>query len=124
MNLEADSDYVERNILAGKTVLPKNQWVHVTATFGGETMRLYLNGQKDTELYTTYTWHEGWVDDFMYMTYTNYLIPNNDPLLIGVEKADAPAWLFRGMLDDVQFYTRALQAEEIAQVYRFGTCKP
>ena len=42
---------------------------------------------------------------------------------IGIEKAEAPAWFYRGLMDDIQFYTCALQAEEIAQVYRFGTCK-
>ena len=116
-----DKDYAELNVLSGKTVLPKNQWVHVSATFGGEAMRLYLNGQKDAELSTTYTWWDGWDK---YRTTTNFLIPNDQPLLIGIEKAEAPAWFYRGLMDDIQFYTCALQAEEIAQVYRFGTCKP
>ncbi len=79
-------------------------WNHVAATFDRGLVTLYLNGAKILEGRTT----------------TDHLVPNPHPLLIGEAHADGGprAYLFRGLIDDVRVYDRALSAEELAAVFQ------
>ncbi|MCP4643487.1 MAG: LamG domain-containing protein [bacterium] len=74
-------------------------WIHITATFDGETMRLYVNGEQQDQ-----------------HTSRHNTIPSDADFQIGRIRraANQPAQLagFPGAIDDVRVYTRALTAEE------------
>jgi hypothetical protein len=94
----------------------QNKWTHVTATLGSETMRIYIDGKQVIETK---------INKYGILSATtNNLIRFDDPLLIAVEKIDNPAWPFRGLMDDIQFYTRMLVPDEVEQVYNLGVCPP
>lgn len=110
----------------------ESQFVKVTATFSGETMSLYVDeklaGSRNTE---SSTWTSG---DYRYQdTITNYLVDNNEPLRIGGEFRGVdestgnpllPQWPFRGMMDDVQVFSKGLNAGEAGQLSDIGVCVP
>ena len=108
----ADNVYNEQVVLTTESSIPEG-WTHVAATFGGETMRIYVNGQKIAESSTTSTWKDGW---YQKRKTTNFLLSNSNPLLIAID--DALEWPYRGLMDDIQFFIRMLQ------VYNLGVCKP
>jgi len=52
--------------------------------------------------------------------YTEYLIANSAPLMIG----GMPGLPYRGLIDEVQVFNRALNAGEVENLHSFGTCAP
>ena len=74
-----------------------DEWVHVTATFVDGQKMLYLNGRLAAQG-------------------TSLLVTNKQrPLRIGAGRNElAPDYFWRGMIDDVRIYNRALSAEEVA----------
>lgn len=79
---------------AGAGSLPINSWTHLAATFDGASLRLYVNGT----LVTTFA-------------ASGSLASTTNPLRIGGNSI----WgeYFRGLIDDVRIYNRALSATEI-----------
>lgn len=71
-----------------------NVWTHLAATYDGSRLRLYVNGVENANLSSTGT-----------------LIPTASPLRIGGNAV----WgeYFKGMIDEVRIYNRALSAVEI-----------
>ena len=116
-----DRDYDETVTLTTNNSIPIAQWINVTVSFGGEAMRIYVNGEEIAQKSTYKTWWSGW---YKKRTTTNYLIANNDPLLIGVDKVNSPSSPYRGLMDDIQFFIRMLQPDEIYQLYNLGVCTP
>ena len=86
--------------LVGNTPLPTGQWVHLAATFDGQTMRLYMNGEECGT-----------------MSRPAPIKPNSFHLCLGNYELAHPAH-FNGLLDEVRLYARALTAEEVHQHYR------
>lgn len=84
--------------LQGEQPLPVGPWVHLAGTFDGQTMRLYVDGEQVGELA-----RPGAIQP-----------PIRTPLILGSYAQDHAAH-FRGMLDEVRVYDRALSAEEIRQ---------
>lgn len=86
-------------------VLPPATWIHVALTWDGTHRRLFVNGVLDAE-----------------DTPTGTLAPNQDALEIGGRMADPanPAagltYAFRGMMDSIKLFNRALSDAEIAQL--------
>ncbi len=120
----ADSIYNGTVELLTDNAIAPQEWVDVTVTFSGETMRLYLNGQLEKTRSTTRTWTSG---NLKYRDTTRYLIANGDPLRIGGDFAGAgvvPQWPFRGLADDVQVFGRGLNADEVGQLNQIGICQP
>jgi RHS repeat-associated protein len=78
-----------------------NVWSHVTTTYDGTIIRMYVNG---TQVAT--------------FNKTGTLVTTTNPLLIGANANNATAntaqELFSGVLDDVCVYSRALTAAEVA----------
>jgi hypothetical protein len=74
-----------------------DEWAHVTATFASDQKMLYLNGR-------------------LVAQGTAVLSPNTQwPLRIGGGATEGPGnYFFRGLIDDVRLYNRALPAEEVA----------
>jgi hypothetical protein len=97
--------------------------VHVTATFGNETMRIYANGVLVAQAIMNYVWDGGgacWCRND-----TNYLIVNGDPLRIGLDLAPASAqWSYRGMMDELQIFGRQMSPTEVRLFHQIGVCRP
>ncbi len=120
-NSAADGDYNEQVVLTSTKSIPTNAWTHIMATFGGESMKIYANGAIIGEKSITRTW---WSGLFKKRTTTTSLASNQNPLIIGIWASDKPHAPYRGTLDDIQIFTRMLQADEIDQLYHLGACKP
>jgi len=84
------------------SIMPKNEWVHLTWTFDGTDLRVYLNG----------------VDEMGPKSFS--IGPAADvTVFIGVSHA-AEGRIFHGFLDEVRVYDKALTAEEIQIVMQGG----
>lgn len=88
--------------LAGTNSVSLAHWTHVAASYDGNTLRVYLNGIQDgsTSGWTIYNWNSS----------VNTLIGNASWYPTANPK-------YKGRLDDVRIYNRALTASEIAQLY-------
>ncbi len=75
-----------------------NEWHHVAGTYDGTTMRLWVDGTQDTTLAAT---------GKITVSSTRVYISEN---------ADSAGRYFKGMMDDVRVYNRALTQDELAQV--------
>ncbi|MBD1397730.1 T9SS type A sorting domain-containing protein [Pontibacter sp. JH31] len=80
-----------------------NTWMHVAATFDGQTSKIYINGVEDKAV--------------RYASSLT-LISNTSDLVIGALKEDN-RW--NGALDDVRLYNKALGASEIAALVNSGS---
>jgi len=84
------------------SIMPKNEWVHLTWTFDGTDLRVYLNG----------------VDEMGPKPFS--IGPAADvTVFIGVSHA-VEGRIFHGFLDEVRVYDKALTAEEIQIVMQGG----
>jgi hypothetical protein len=80
--------------------IPLNQWTHVALTYDGAASRLYINGAQSG----TPGVHAG--ETF------------NNPLRFGNAVVSGPATSrFRGLLDEITLFNRALSATEIQGIY-------
>jgi len=82
----------------GSTILSPNRWYHIVMTYDGSFLRSYVDGVNDGTL-----------------SYTGNIRISGFPLLIG--RYGNPHSTFRGMIDDVRIYNRALSTTEIQQLY-------
>jgi hypothetical protein len=90
--------------LPSATLISTGVWYHVAAVRGSNFMQLYVNGQLDNQ--------------------TNVNFPQDygtQPLLFG--SSLDPTWdgKFKGRLDEVSLYNRALGSNEIAGIYAAGS---
>ncbi len=74
------------------------EWHHVAATCGGNTMRIYVDGN----LAAT-------------GTYAGGIAPNNSPVMIGAN-AEVMDRFFDGLIDEVRVYNRVLNVDEIEEL--------
>jgi hypothetical protein len=88
--------------------VPLNQWTHVAATYDGSTMKVYLNGQFQSQAAFPYG-----------------IFPGTGDLAIGAMVGGVPAgqnsYPFSGRIDEPAIYSRALSAAEIRALY---VCQP
>ena len=94
--------------LATGSAVPFNTLTHITGTYDGTTMRIYVNGLLDNAKPTAI----GTLNQ-----------SNTLPLLIG----DGPVGPFTGVIDEVEIFTRKLSDTEVYNIYNagsFGKCKP
>ena len=78
-------------------------WMHVAATYDGATIRLYVNGVQEGSLAASIT-----------------IAQNNLPLGIGAQSDGGRK--YKGALDEVRVYGRALSAAEIAELLCAPQC--
>ncbi|MFY9621799.1 MAG: LamG-like jellyroll fold domain-containing protein [Pyrinomonadaceae bacterium] len=99
-----------RNSLASNSqehLIPLNQWTHLAATFDGTIKRLYFNGFEAIPVGTI-------VSPFVYQSGTL-------PVTIGARlDNNIVRDPFRGLIDEVSLYNRALTADEIFTVWNSG----
>ncbi|MEM6991859.1 MAG: LamG domain-containing protein [Myxococcota bacterium] len=85
--------------ICSSTPVTTDQWIHVAMTYDGEFGRLYVNGELREE-------------DPAPAVGISY---DGAPLLIGIDLDNGlPAHPMDGLIDDVRFYSRALNAEELS----------
>jgi hypothetical protein len=94
--------------LQGSSVLESNQWHFVAVTYEGETATLYVDGNVDTRFPRTGT-----------------VRTNSNNLAIGRHSGDidingTQKFPFRGIMDDIRIYNRALSEAEIQTLYNLG----
>ncbi|MCK4275538.1 MAG: LamG domain-containing protein, partial [Phycisphaerae bacterium] len=87
-----------------KSVIPKDTWTHIAATFDRGTMKLYINGRLDVTKVCTKVRR---LDPAEY---------KYDDVRIGGLWNNG--YLFTGAIDDVGIWNRALSAEEIQSVFK------
>lgn len=88
---------------------PLDRWAHVAVTYDHANVKLYMDGEYITQTAAT--------------TDPSYTVSN--PVIIGAEETtgDAIALDFKGKIDDVRIYDRALSSDEIGNVYDTGAKK-
>lgn len=115
----ADSNYNERSVAQTTNPVVENaKWTLVTATFGGEMMRVYVNGVQVASYDTSVYWADGW---YRYETTTNWLITNTAPLRIGASATGVAP--FNGMLDDVQLAGAGWTPNQASLQNTLGVCR-
>lgn len=83
--------------VAFATIAPTN-WNHIVGTWGGSTVRIYVNGVEGTS-----------------DAYAGSMTAGANPLEIG--RLGSNAFNFIGPIDDTRIYSRALSAAEIQTLY-------
>ena len=78
-----------------------NEWQHAMVTYDGTWMRMYCDGILTTSV----------AYDVVAPIRSNAL-----GMAVG-DSSDRRGWLFRGLIDEVRIYSRALSAQEVASVY-------
>ncbi len=102
------ADWVQDSTMG---TIAKDTWTHVSLTFDGADLRLYIDG--------AYT-------DILYVGIVGYT--NDDSLFFGIREGIRQE--FKGLIDEVAIYNTALSAVDIAKLYcisnnfGFGYCDP
>jgi hypothetical protein len=93
----------QQNAVNSLTAIPLNTWTFVAGTYDGTTMKVYVNGNLDNSFS-----HTGAIDT------------NNMPLSIG--RSGFGSDYFKGMIDEVKIWNRALTVDEIKNEYGVTGC--
>ena len=110
------SSYSPRNVVIGKygeskafeTKTPLNSWSHATVVFSEGGGTLYLNGKED---------------DSMKWTGKASAPTTSQPVTIGLYQGASNGY-FKGSIDDVRIYDRALSEEEVLALYELESTNP
>jgi hypothetical protein len=103
----ATGAYVE---VDSATRISTNVWYHVAAVRGSNFIQLYVNGHLETNASVSFPQNYG-----------------NFPLYFGTSGQSSWDHKFKGSLDEVSLYNRALSSNEIAAIYAAGAagkCQP
>lgn len=87
--------------------IPLNQFTHVAVTIQGTTLTFYINGAVSTTL-----------------AYSTVRPSTTDDVTIGIVNINVPPNLshpFKGVIDEVEIFNRALAAEEINEIVTAGS---
>ena len=87
-----------------------DKWVHIAATSDGRAMRVYVNGQPDPSASAPEA---------------TGIYPSTADLHIGAWRSKIDKWesFFKGSMDEIKIYSRALTHEEILNDYKDGSPK-
>ncbi|OGM91879.1 hypothetical protein A2755_00750 [Candidatus Wolfebacteria bacterium RIFCSPHIGHO2_01_FULL_48_22] len=89
-------------IVSSNSILTDTNWHHIAGTWDGTTMRMYLDGNPQSQ--TTVTAES---------TYSS-----NRP--VGIGRANDSSEYFDGSIDETRFYARSLSEAEIQALYKVG----
>lgn len=78
------------------TAVELEEWAHIVATYDGDKVRYYFNGEPDGD----------------YAAAAEAILSNQDNVHIGMRKVGEPHF-FTGIIDEVRIYNRALDAAEV-----------
>jgi hypothetical protein len=91
--------------------IPSDEWTFVVGTFDHDVLRLYINGEEKVEQN-----HKG---NIMPMFPTSFLSLGSEDGRTECTNCPGTRY-FRGMIDEVSIYNRALNASEIQSIYLAG----
>ena len=91
------------NVLPGKTQVCDGRWHHIAQVADGDSLLLYVDGRLDAKMLLEGT-----------------RTATDAPMLIGSRSVTDTNWRFRGTMDDVCFFARALTADELAGMFAEG----
>lgn len=94
---------------ASVSAIPIGAWTYLAATYNGSSLCLYVNGVLEAQTPATGTIFPG-VDDVAFGA------------MVGGEGAGGGSDLFKGLIDELALYRRALTAREILAIYQAGAC--
>jgi len=98
--------------LVSSRTLPFGQFSHFAATYDGTWMRIFVDGQFDVQT------------DQIGLSRS----ADNTPVLVGaILENGTPSEFFKGVIDELAIFNRALTSNEIAAIYSAGSegmCKP
>lgn len=81
-----------------------NEWYHIVATYDGDTSNLYMNGV------------------LVKQEFHNLPLRVNDAnVMIGVQADNIEEGLFEGAMDDLLVYNRAIDEDEVIDIFNFMT---
>lgn len=89
--------------LTGTIEVNDGQWHHIAATYDGSVMALYVDGQLDVS-----------------QSATGSINQNTQPVDIGSDSNAPGDYRFKGEIDEVSLYNRALTPCEIQSIYLVG----
>jgi len=90
-------DTPTQNKLLGQSVIEKGRWVHIALVFDGHELAEYVNGSKGAFRSAT----------------------GDYPPMRGIYVGGSKHFTFRGKIDDVRIYNRALSEAEVKALYDF-----
>jgi hypothetical protein len=91
----------EQFLIAGNTPIVQGAWQHIAATFTGEELTIYYNGNKEGSIA---------VDRPLAIT--------KGDMGIGASISHYPAAAFEGSIDNVHIYDKALTAAQVKNLYQ------
>lgn len=83
--------------------IPMDKWSHVVITNDGSKCQTYINGELKTEI-----------------TFGGSLVADSTPLYIGRNLDGGDGNYYRGIIDDVRIYSKALSSAQIQKLYAEG----
>lgn len=92
--------------LVSNELVEENVWKHLVGTFDGDTMRLFLNGQKIGTKVIPHTT----------LGYSNLSLR----LGLGIVINSPPKAAWKGSMDEIRIYDRALTTDEVTYLYNPG----
>jgi hypothetical protein len=96
---------IPQRCLDSASSLTPNSWHHITGTYDGTVLHIYLDGQLDNTL----------------DQYSGQAISQSDhPLFIGTDLFNDRVIYLDGAIDEIRIYKRALDAAEIQALYAAG----
>jgi hypothetical protein len=91
-------------MLVSQTVVKTSVWYHVAAVRGSNYLQLYVNGQPEAQTNVSFAQNYGTL-----------------PLYFGTSGQTYWDGKFKGSLDEVSLYNRALSSNEVAAIYAAGS---
>src|SRR5437762_11246820 len=90
--------------------IPLNAWTHITGTYDGTTLKLYINGvPNNSQVFGTTPSATG------------------QPITIGVRNVSPVQYPFNGLIDEVEIFDHALSDAQVLAIFNAGAggkCKP
>lgn len=86
--------------IRGKKGVSDGKWHHIVGNWDGQTVKLYVDGLCEAKEQCSVA-----------------RVPNNEPLFIG---CDGNKDFFKGAIDDLQIYNRALSDSEVFSLYNYS----
>ncbi len=109
--LGATGAFEPEDRLTSNAAVPAGEWTHIVATYDGQTVVLYVNGEPDAS-----------------KTRTGPIYDSKEPVRIGWGSDGATAGAFNGDLDSPAIYRRVLSQDEVRARYQerahYGDGKP
>ena len=91
------------NVLPGKTQVCDGRWHHVAQVVDDDSISVYVDGRLDAK-----------------MALEGKKVAVKGPMLIGSRSTTSLSWRYRGRLDDVCFFGRALTAADLERMFDDG----